>query len=177
MMACMVNPEVTAEVMMAGEFNFTDTKNLLRLEMRKGVCQVLTLSFCFVLYRHCAGDHELGDWGDRGGWPECGDLRGGVEGGDDQEPRPTGRCLVGQAFCITRLENAGKILYIFWLLKRRIFINNLTIMENVHWIRNAQVRLYFNVKLFFSSMSGWNQVRYLSGKNVTTHRVWIYLLP
>lgn len=42
MMSCMVNPDVTSDVMMAVEFNFTDTNKLLRLEMRKGVCQVTT---------------------------------------------------------------------------------------------------------------------------------------
>ena len=40
MMSCMVNPKVAAEVTMSVEFNFTDTNNLLRLEMRNGVCQV-----------------------------------------------------------------------------------------------------------------------------------------
>ena len=40
MMSCMVNPDVTSDVMMSVEFNFTDTNKLLRLEMRKGVCQV-----------------------------------------------------------------------------------------------------------------------------------------
>ena len=40
MMSCMVNPDATSDVMMAVEFNFTDTNKLLRLDMRKGVCQV-----------------------------------------------------------------------------------------------------------------------------------------
>ena len=40
MMSCLVNPEVTSEAMMAADFHFTDTDLLLRLEMRRGVCQV-----------------------------------------------------------------------------------------------------------------------------------------
>ena len=40
MMSCMVNPEKTSEAVMAVDFNFTDTNKHLRLEMRKGVCQV-----------------------------------------------------------------------------------------------------------------------------------------
>ena len=50
MLTVMVDAEATAGVSMAAVFTFTDTQVTLRVQIRRGVCQVSGQETCHVLY-------------------------------------------------------------------------------------------------------------------------------